>query len=43
MENVSRTFVDAVSKAMGQIRTAISATTINPALLRQPSINMKAI
>ena len=33
MENASRAFLDAVSKSMLQIRTAIGATTINPALL----------
>jgi hypothetical protein len=33
MENASRAFLDAVRKSMRQIRTAIGATTINPALL----------
>jgi transposase len=33
MENASRAFVDAVRKSMRQIRMAIGATTINPALL----------
>src|SRR6202453_3347141 len=33
MENASRAFLDAVRKSMRQIRSAIGATTINPALL----------
>jgi hypothetical protein len=33
MENASHAFLDAVRKSMRQIRTAIGATTINPALL----------
>jgi transposase len=33
MENASRAFLDAVRKSMRQIRTAIGATTVNPALL----------
>ena len=33
MENASQAFLDAVRKSMRQIRTAIGATTINPALL----------
>jgi AraC-like DNA-binding protein len=33
MVNASRAFLDAVRKSMRQIRTAIGATTINPALL----------
>src|SRR5271166_1734073 len=33
MENASRAFLDAVRKSMRQIRSAIGAATINPALL----------
>jgi hypothetical protein len=33
MENASHAFLDAVRKSMRQIRAAIGATTINPALL----------
>lgn len=33
MENASRSFLDAVSKSMRQIRSAMGATTINPNLL----------
>ena len=33
MENASRAFLDAVRKSMRQIRSAIGAMTINPALL----------
>jgi transposase len=33
MENASRAFLDAVRKSMRQIRSAIGATVVNPALL----------